>query len=80
MTKTWFPTYAGKKIGSFLKHVETTYRNHIAHLNIEELGNIVLDPMSVKTDHNIEYTNMVLMQIVQQMIENEWMFMRDNNL
>ncbi len=80
LTKTWFPMYSGKKIGSFLKHVENTYRNHIAHLNIEELDNIVLDPMSVKTDHNLEYTNMVLMQIVQQMIENEWMFMKDNNL
>ena len=80
ITLKYFPTYVGKKIGSFLGYVETSYRNHIAHLNIERPGNMTLDPVFVKTDHHIEFTNTVLLEVVKEMIEDEWEFMRDNKL
>lgn len=80
ITLKYFPTYVGKKIGSFLGYVETSYRNHIAHLNIERPGNMTLDPVFVKTDHNVEFTNAVLLEVVKEMIEDEWEFMRDNKL
>lgn len=80
ITQKYFPTYVGKKIGSFLGYIEKTYRNHIAHLNIDGPGNMILDPIFGKTDHDIEFTNTVLLQIVQEMIEDEWKFMRENKL
>jgi len=80
ITQKYFSTYVGKKIGSFLRYIEHTYRNHIAHLSIEAPGNMMLNPVFVKTEHDIVFINTVLLQIVQEMIEDEWKFMRDNKL
>jgi hypothetical protein len=39
-----------------------------------------LDPVFVKTDNNIEFTNTVLLELVQEMIKDEWEFMKNNKL
>jgi hypothetical protein len=71
LTRCYFPTYVGKKIGAFLDHVRSAYRLAVAHGNLDEYFKLVLDPANVSIDHRIDFTNAVLMSVVAEMIQDE---------
>jgi hypothetical protein len=71
LTRCYFPTYIGKKVGAFLDHVRTAYRLAVAHGNLDEYFKLVLDPANVRVDHRIDFTNAVLMSVVAEMIQDE---------
>ena len=71
LTRCYFPTYLGKKVGAFLDHVRSAYRLAVAHGNLDEYFKLVLDPANVSIDHRIDFTNAVLMSVVAEMIQDE---------
>jgi hypothetical protein len=75
LTRYYFPTYVGKKIGNFLDHVCSAYRLAVAHGNLDEYFKLVLDPAIVRVDHRIDSTNAVLMPVITEMIQDEIDFM-----
>lgn len=76
LTKCYFPTFIGKKVGAFLDHVRSTYRPDIAHANLNEYFKLILDPADVRTDHRVDFTNAALMPLIADMIRDEIGFMR----
>jgi RIO-like serine/threonine protein kinase len=58
-------------VGAFLEHVEKEYRLGIAHGNLDEYFNVVLDPADVRIDHRIDFTNAVLAPVIAEMIRDE---------
>ncbi len=75
LTRCYFPTYVGKKVGTFLDHVCSACRLDIAHANLNEYFKLVLDPADVRTDHQIDFTNAALMPVMAEMIRDEIDFM-----
>lgn len=75
LTRQYFSTYVGKKIGDFLEHVRSAYQLAVAHGNMDEYFNLVLDPAIVRVDHRIDITNAVLMPVIAEMIQDEIDFM-----
>jgi hypothetical protein len=55
--------------------VRAEYRLAVAHSNLNEYFNLVLDPANVRTDHRIDFTNAVLILVVAEMIQDEIDFM-----
>jgi len=80
LTRYYFPTYVGKRVGAFLDHVRTAYRLDVAHSNLDEYFKLVLDPAMVRVDHRIDFTNAVLMPVIAEMIQDEIDFMMRHNL
>jgi hypothetical protein len=76
LTRCYFPTFVGKKVGAFLDYVRSACRLDIAHANLNEYFKLILDPADVRTDHRIDFTNAALMPVVAEMIEDEIDFMR----
>jgi hypothetical protein len=75
LTRCYFPTFVGKKVGAFLDHVRSSCRLDIAHANLNEYFKLVLDPADVRTDHRIDFTNAALMPVIAEMIRDEIDFM-----
>lgn len=75
LTRCYFPTFVGKKVGAFLDHVRSACRLDIAHANLNEYFKLVLDPADVRTDHRIDFTNAALMPVMAEMIRDEIDFM-----
>jgi hypothetical protein len=75
LTRHYFPTYVGKKLGDFLDYVREAYRLAVAHGNLDEYFKLVLDPAIVSVDHRIDSTNAVLMPVITEMIQDEINFM-----
>lgn len=75
LTRTYFPTHVGKKVGAFLDHVRSEYRLAVAHGKLDEYFKLVLDPADVRIDHRIDWTNAALMPVIAEMIHDEIDFM-----
>jgi hypothetical protein len=75
LTRHYFPTYVGKKVGDFLDRVRLAYRLPVAHGNLDEYFKLVLDPAIIGVDHRIDSTNAVLMPVITEMIQDEIDFM-----
>ncbi len=75
LTRQYFPTYVGKKVGAFLDHVRSEFRLAIAHGELDEISRLVLDPADVRIDHRIDFTNAALEPVIAEMIEDEIAFM-----
>jgi hypothetical protein len=75
LTRQYFPTYVGKKVGAFLDHVRSEFRLAIAHGELNEISRLVLDPADVRIDHRIDFTNAALEPVIAEMIEDEIAFM-----
>ncbi len=71
LTRCYFSTYVGKKIGAFLDSVRNAYRHVVAHGSLDEYFKLVLDPANVRIDHRIDFTNAVLISVVAEMIQDE---------
>jgi hypothetical protein len=71
LTRRYFPTYVEKKISDFLDHVRSAYRLDVAHGNLDEYFKLALDPANVNFDHRIDFTNVALMSVVAEMIQDE---------
>lgn len=80
LTRQYFPTYVGKKVGSFLDHVRSNFRLAIAHGELDEISRLVLDPADVRIDHRIDFTNAALEPVIAEMIEDEIAFMARHGL
>jgi hypothetical protein len=75
LTRYYFPTYVGKRVGAFLDHVRSAYRLAVAHGNLDEYFKLILDPADVRIDHRIDFTNAALMPVIAEMIHDEIAFM-----
>lgn len=75
LTRTHFPDSINKKYGYFIDYVYMKYRNDVAHLNLDEYDNILLDPSNVGRDHPLDAANSLLIMIVHDMIQDECDFM-----
>lgn len=71
LTLFYFPQFVGKRVGAFLDYVRNEYRLAIAHGNLDDYFNLVLDPADVRIDHRIDFTNAALLPIVAEMIRDE---------
>jgi hypothetical protein len=71
LTQFYFPQFVGKKVGAFLDHVRSEYRLAIAHGDLDDYFKLVLDPVDVRIDHRIDFTNAALLPIVAEMIRDE---------
>jgi hypothetical protein len=80
LTRCYFPTYVGKKVGAFLDHVRSAYRLAVAHGELDEGSRLVLDPAEVRIDHRIDFTNAALMPVIAEMIDDEIAFMERHGL
>jgi hypothetical protein len=80
LTRCYFPTYVGKRVGAFLDHVRSAYRLAVAHGNLDEYFKLVLDPADVRIDHRIDFTNAALMPVIAEMIHDEIALMARHGL
>jgi hypothetical protein len=80
LTRQYFPTYVGKKVGAFLDHVRSKFRLAIAHGELDEISRLILDPADVRIDHRIDFTNAALEPVIAEMIEDEIAFMARHGL
>lgn len=80
LTREFFPSLVGKRIGAFFDHVRSEFRIPIAHLELDDYDRILLDPTDVRIDHRVDYTNAVLLAVVKQLIVDEVSVMSDNAL
>jgi hypothetical protein len=80
LTRWYFPSLVGKKVGAFLDHVRDEYRLAVAHGNLDEYFALVLDPANVRVDHRLDFTNAALMPVVAEMIQDEIAFMNRSGL
>jgi hypothetical protein len=71
LTRRYFPSLIGKKARAFLDHVRQEYRLPVAHVSLTQSERLVLDPADVRTDHRVDYTNALLIQVVAQLIQDE---------
>jgi hypothetical protein len=70
-TRTYFPSFIGKRVRAFLDHVREEYRLPVAHANLSELWRLVLDPADVRVDHRVDYTTAMVIQVISQLVEDE---------
>ena len=75
LTRCYFPTFVGRKVGAFLDYVQSACRLDIAHANLNEYFKLVLDPADVRTDHRVDFTNAALMPVIAELIRDEVDFM-----
>ena len=80
LTRQYFRTYVGKKVGAFLDHVRSEFRLAIAHGELDEISRLILDPADVRIDHRIDFTNAALEPVIAEMIEDEIAFMARHGL
>ena len=79
LTQCYFPEFVGKRVGAFLDHVREKYRLSVAHGNLDEYFNLVLDPADVRIDHRIDFTNAALAPVVAEMIRDEVALINQSN-
>lgn len=75
LTRSAFPNFVGASLNAFLEHVKDTCRLDIAHFNINELENLLLDPAVVGNVHRVDQVNAVLLLLARQSIQSERKFM-----
>jgi hypothetical protein len=80
LTKKFFPTLVGKKLGEFFDYVRERYRVPIAHLETVDLEKIILDPANVRIEHVVDATNAVLEVVLAQLVTDEWELMDQHEL
>ena len=75
-----YPTFVGKPVGDLLDKLRQDLRINIAHMNLTDFDQMVLDPGNVGAAHRVDIANALMEQAIRGLLDSELDFMGRHGL